>query len=453
MSKIIISYNPDDSKAASSRLNDYLVTRFGAGIVTLGVETLISSPAFADGVIQNADSIVVMIGKKWQELGSYHNSDDLNRVAIASAIRNHKKIFPVLVSGATIPDDLPSDISALTGMETFPFTAATVNDDANRIAEALIQAAMGASTPPANKTVMEQPTFMGPIPTSDQPPIQNPFGGQPQQPPQQNPFGGQPQQFGGQPQQPPQYGGMQPYGAYQAPKPPKPPVEPTSIPMIPDVTRFVRPLFDRFGTMVMLLAPSALLFGIWFFMTSVTSPTRFGESRALQGIISGLLLSGALYAFFYLMSIAIPKLQLKTALVTVIGLPLLTFLFILIDKNFLFTALYLLGCGGIVAFGYSQRNTVIKGGEEPRLENSAAITLSLDISGLVSAMWMLWTYSGAGDLGNRNFAALVAGALFGVAFAYVMYHGLKDAKPQPAQAYMPPPPMQQPPPYNPPPQQ
>lgn len=441
MSKIIISYTPDDSKAASSRLNDYLVNRFGAGIVTLGVETLISNPAFADGVIQNIDSLVVMIGKKWHELGSYHNPDDLNRVAIASAIRNHKKVFPVLVSGATIPDDLPSDISALLGMETFPFTAATVNEDANRIAEALIQAAMGASTPPPNKTMMEQPTFMGPIPTTDQPPIQNPFG----QPPQQNPFG-QPQPFGDQLNQPPQYGAMQPYGAYRAPKPP---VEPTSIPMLPDVTRFVRPLFARFGTMVMLLVPSAVLFGIWFFMTFVIS-----GSEAVRGIVSGLFLAAALYGFFYLLSIVIPKLQLTTALVTIVGLPILTFLFIAIDNNFLFTFLYLLGCGGIVAFGYSQRNTIVKGGEEPRLETPAAITLSLDISGLISAMWMLVTYSGAGfNTGNRNFAALVAGALFGVAFAYVMYNGLKDAKPQPAPSYMPPPPMQQPPPYNPPPPQ
>lgn len=438
MSKIIISYNPDDTKAASSRLSDYLVNRFGAGIVTLGVEPLISSAASADAVIQNADSLVVMIGKKWQELGSYHNPNDLNRVAINSALRLHKKILPVLVSGATIPDDLPADISALAGLETFPFTAQTVNEDANRIAEALIQAAMGASTPPPNKTMLEQPTFMGPVPTSDQPPVQNPFG----QPPQQ---------FGGQLQQPPQYG-MQPYGAYSAPKPPKPPVEPTSIPMIDDVTRFVRPLFERFGTLVMLLAPSGLLFGIWFFMTSVTAPRSFGDSAALQAIISAVFLGLALYVFFYLLSIAIPKLQLKTALVTIIGLPVLTFLFILVDSNFLFTAIYLIGCGGIVAFGYSQRNTVIRGVDEPRLETPAAITLSLDISGLVAAMWMLWTYSGARDIGNRNFAALVAGVFFGVAFAYVMYHGLKDAKPQAPPAYMPPPPMQQPPPYNPPPQ-
>lgn len=428
MSKVIISYNPDDTKAASSRLNDYLVNRFGADIVTLGVETLINSVASADAVIQNADSLVVMIGKKWKELGSYHNPNDLNRVAINSALRLHKKILPVLVSGATIPDDLPADISALAGLETCPFTAQTVNEDANRIAEILIQAAMGASTPPPNKTMLEQPTFMGTVPTFDQPPMQNPFG----QPPQQ---------FGGQPQQPPQYG-MQPFGAYSAPKPP---VEPTSIPMIDDVTRFVRPLFERFGTLVMLLASSGLLFGIWFFMTSVTAPRNFGDSAALQGLVSAVFLGVALYAFFYLLSITIPKLQLKTALVTIIGLPVLTFLFILVDSNFLFTAIYLIGCGGIVAFGYSQRNTIIHGVDEPRLETPTAITLSLDISGLVAAMWMLWTYSGARDIGNRNFAALVAGAFFGVAFAYVMYHGLKDAKPQAPPAYMPPP-------HNPPPQ-
>jgi hypothetical protein len=97
------------------------------------------------------------------------------------------------------------------------------------------------------------------------------------------------------------------------------------------------------------------------------------------------------------------------------------------------------GCGGIVSFGYSQRNRVIPGENEPRLDNQPAITLSLDISGLVSAMWMLWTYSGASDIGNRNFAALVAGALFGAAFAYVVYNALKDAKPQSAS------PIQQPP--------
>ncbi|HRF99071.1 MAG TPA: hypothetical protein PLZ51_27860, partial [Aggregatilineales bacterium] len=70
------------------------------------------------------------------------------------------------------------------------------------------------------------------------------------------------------------------------------------------------------------------------------------------------------------------------------------------------------GCGGLISFGYSDRNRIIPGLEEPRLTKNAAITLSFDISGLVSAMWMLVTYSGPGfSAGNRNFAALVAGAL------------------------------------------
>ena len=435
MSKIIISYNQDDTKAASSRLNDYLVSRFGAGIVTLGVETLITSPSSADSVLQNADSLVVMIGNKWAELGAYHNPDDLNRAAVASALKLNKKIIPVLVSNAVIPSDLPADMSGLTTTNGLPFTAQTVNEDANRIAEALIQAAMSASTPPPNKTVMEQPTFMGAVPTPNQPPVQSPFG----QPPQYQ------QQFGA--QQPPQYGqppsqyGMQPVVMPKPPKPPKPPVEATAIPMIPDVTRFVRPLFERFGTLPMLLVPSAVVFGIWFFLTSALATS----DGFVQGLISGLLMVGALYVFFYLLSIVLPKLQLKTALVTIIGLPFLTFLFLLLDSNFLFTLLYLVGCGGLISFGYSDRNRIIPGLEEPRLANNAAITLSFDISGLVSAMWMLVTYSGASSLGNRNLAALVAGAMFGAAFAYVVYHALKDAKPQVSI-----PPMQSPPPYQPP---
>lgn len=428
MSKIIISYNPDDTNAASKRLSDYLVSRFGVGIVTLGAETLITSPANADSVIQKADSLVVMIGNKWAELGTYHNPDDINRAVIASALRLNKKVFPVFVSGATIPTDLPADISGLANLAGLSFTAQTVNEDANRIAEALIQAAMSTSAPPPNKVPMEQPTFMGAVPTQP-PPQQNPFGAPP--PYQQPPYN---------PNQPPSQYGMPP--AY-VPKPPKPPVEPTAIPMIPDVTRFVRPLFERFGTLPMLVAPSGVFFGIWFFFTSLTVQSGSG----VQGIVSGLFLALALYAFFYLLSIAIPTLQFKTALITIIGLPLLTFLFILVDGNFLFTLLYLVGCGGIVSFSYSQRNRVVPSENEPRLENESAITLSLDISGLVSAMWMLWTYSGASpfDAGNRNFAALVAGALFGVAFAYVVYNALKDAKPQSAT------PIQQPPPYNPPP--
>ncbi|HRF99072.1 MAG TPA: hypothetical protein PLZ51_27865, partial [Aggregatilineales bacterium] len=67
--------------------------------------------------------------------------------------------------------------------------------------------------------------------------------------------------------QPPSQYGMQPVVMPKPPKPPKPPVEATSIPMLPDVTRFVRPLFERFGTLPMLLAPSAVAFGIWFFLT------------------------------------------------------------------------------------------------------------------------------------------------------------------------------------------
>ncbi|MCU0480024.1 MAG: hypothetical protein MUE54_02290, partial [Anaerolineae bacterium] len=247
MSKIIISYNPDDTKAASNRLNDYLVSRFGAGIVTLGAETLITSPADADMVVQNADSIVVMIGNKWAELGAYRNPDDLNRALVASALRLNKKIFPVLVSGASIPADLPSDIGGLANLITMPFTAQTVTDDANRIADALVKVALSAQQP--NKPLMEQPTFMSAMPNQPPPPQQNPFGAPPpyQQPPSNA-------------NQPPAY----------VPKPPKPPVEPTAIPMIPDVTRFVRPLFERFGTLPMLLAPSAVFFGIWFFFTSVT---------------------------------------------------------------------------------------------------------------------------------------------------------------------------------------
>jgi hypothetical protein len=446
MSKIIISYNPDDTNAASSRLNDYLVSRFGAGIVTLGVEKLITTPASADSVLQNADSLVVMIGTKWESLGAYHNPDDLNRVAIASALRLNKTVIPILVSGTPIPADLPADISGLAQLSGISFTAATVTDDSNRIAEALIAAANQSSTPPANKTIPEQPTFMGQVPVAgNQPPIQNPFGQQqpPQQPFGQQQFGQQPpqqpfgqQQFGQQPQQ------MQPYG--YAPKPPKPPVEPTSIPMLGEVTRFVRPLFERFGTLVMLMAPSAVLFGIWFFLTSALG---FSSSQAVTGIVSALWMAFALYVFFYLLSFVIPTLRLQTALITIVGLPLLTFLFVLLDSNFLFTLLYLVGCGGLVSFGYSQRNRVVAGMEEPRLETPAAITLSFDISGLISAMWMLWTYSGSFQAGNRNFAALVAGAMFGAAFAYVVYHALQKGTPQ---AYMPPQPTQ--PPYQQPPQ-
>ncbi|HRF99073.1 MAG TPA: hypothetical protein PLZ51_27870, partial [Aggregatilineales bacterium] len=95
--------------------------------VTLGVESLITSPSSADSVLQNADSLVVMIGNKWAELGAYHNPDDLNRAAVASALKLNKKIIPVLVSNAVIPSDLPADMSGLANLSGLPFTAQTVN--------------------------------------------------------------------------------------------------------------------------------------------------------------------------------------------------------------------------------------------------------------------------------------------------------------------------------------
>lgn len=396
MSKIIISYNADDTKSASSRLNDYLSSRFGAGIVTLGTHH-ISDAISAESALSNADSLVIMIGNKWAELGAYQSPEDSDHLAIAAALRLGKLIVPVLVSNAPMPTEstLPPDLHGLAHLNGVPFIAQTVTEDSARIADILASVAK-----PAPSMAGEQPTFMGHTPT--------PQGDFP--PPNQAPLG------------------QQPY----PPPAPKPPVAKTSIPMVDDVTRFVRPLFDRFGTLPSLLVPSAVIFGLWFFLASALS-----VDRAVRGIIAAVLLAGALYLFFYMLSLVLPKITFKTALMVIVSSAILTFLFVALDRLFIFSLVYLLGSGGIFGFAYSQRNTLTASEGEPRLPQHSAIRFALTISGLVSTMWMLYAYSGGFDAGNRNFAALISGAMFGAALAYVVYDALKDA---PTQAPVAPPP-------------
>ncbi|HSB71248.1 MAG TPA: toll/interleukin-1 receptor domain-containing protein [Candidatus Methylomirabilis sp.] len=124
MSGIFISYRHDDSAEAARALYRELSRRFGASNVFIDVETIGPGENFAEIIDEKVgfcDALIAVIGKGWlssADPGGRRRLDDPHdwvRLEIASAISRGIKVFPVLVGGATLPDqrDLPAAISML----------------------------------------------------------------------------------------------------------------------------------------------------------------------------------------------------------------------------------------------------------------------------------------------------------------------------------------------------
>jgi TIR domain-containing protein len=124
MSGIFISYRRDDSADMAHALYRELSLRFGTNSVFIDVENIGLGENFAEIIDEKVgfcDALIAVIGKQW--LGNadaegrrrLDDPHDWVRLEIASAISRGIKVFPVLVGGATLPEqrDLPAAISML----------------------------------------------------------------------------------------------------------------------------------------------------------------------------------------------------------------------------------------------------------------------------------------------------------------------------------------------------
>ncbi|MEM9671817.1 MAG: toll/interleukin-1 receptor domain-containing protein [Bacteroidota bacterium] len=124
MPKIFVSYRRDDEPTVTGRLIDYLRTFYGEGNILHDIDSIpkgIDYKEFIEKSMQEIDLMLVIIGEKWINMKSKKNNiklfeeDDIVRTEIIEAKTKKRKILPVLVGNAQMPDkhSLPSDLKFL----------------------------------------------------------------------------------------------------------------------------------------------------------------------------------------------------------------------------------------------------------------------------------------------------------------------------------------------------
>lgn len=124
MSKIFINYRREDSAPYAGRIYDKLQDYFGEGNIFLDIDRIEPGEDFVE-VIENrlasVEIAIILIGKQWLKIANYtgqrriDNPRDFVHIEIATLLNRKIRTIPVLVGGATFPDEseLPDPIRLL----------------------------------------------------------------------------------------------------------------------------------------------------------------------------------------------------------------------------------------------------------------------------------------------------------------------------------------------------
>jgi hypothetical protein len=122
-SRIFISYRREDSIAYAGRLYDHLSAHFGAERVFMDIGQIEAGDDFVnvlDREIEACDLVIALIGPRWLSASNENGrrldqADDFVCHELAAALAQGKRLIPVLVGGATMPEarELPTTLTEL----------------------------------------------------------------------------------------------------------------------------------------------------------------------------------------------------------------------------------------------------------------------------------------------------------------------------------------------------
>ena len=124
MTMIMVSYRRADAQDMAGRIADYLIAKYGENSVFFDVNSIPTGVNYHNRIekaIVGSDVIVAVIGQHWVgqnpdgKTSRLHDPGDPVRVEIESAMKHNKPILPLLVNGATMPEesDLPDSLREL----------------------------------------------------------------------------------------------------------------------------------------------------------------------------------------------------------------------------------------------------------------------------------------------------------------------------------------------------
>jgi len=126
---IFVSYRRSDTESIAGRIYERLVGVVGRKHVFKDVDSLIGGKEFVPGItawIARSDVVLVVIGQDWNprrgDTRRMDSPEDFVRLEIETARSLGVPVLPVLVSGAGVPEpeELPSDIRWLAGVNALP---------------------------------------------------------------------------------------------------------------------------------------------------------------------------------------------------------------------------------------------------------------------------------------------------------------------------------------------
>lgn len=138
---VFVSYRREDSAAHAGRLYDRLSAHFGAEHVFRDIDDIRPGQDFArvlEDTAGRADALVALIGPKWLSARLADPADFVRR-EIEMALERRIPVFPVLVSGASMPGaaGLPQTLRALASRQALELTDARYHEDTGRLIDAL----------------------------------------------------------------------------------------------------------------------------------------------------------------------------------------------------------------------------------------------------------------------------------------------------------------------------
>ncbi|MDR6382628.1 toll/interleukin-1 receptor domain-containing protein [Paraburkholderia caribensis] len=161
MRPIFISYRREDTEGQAGRLFESLREVFGEHTVFMDVATIEPGADFRRAIETNIDKCAVLlalIGRTWLTVTDREgkrridNPNDFVRLETSSALKRDVTVIPVLVQGATMPQeaDLPADIKDLAYRNAFELTHARWDSDVELLIRTLRARAVDAPGEPAS---------------------------------------------------------------------------------------------------------------------------------------------------------------------------------------------------------------------------------------------------------------------------------------------------------------
>jgi CHASE2 domain-containing sensor protein len=158
MRTIFISYRHDDSFASAKLLFEHLgrwLTDTEFFIDESGIEAGAEWRGRLGAKLAEADAVLVVIGPRWSRIADpsgarrLENPDDVVRWEVGQALAAHKRVIPVLVEGAQLPEDaeLPLPLKALARLQYRAIGRQTFEGDIHALARELSEG--GAAGDPA----------------------------------------------------------------------------------------------------------------------------------------------------------------------------------------------------------------------------------------------------------------------------------------------------------------